>query len=187
MAEFPPLSPRLATGDRIDGRLTLPLLLTGSCHCRAVGFEVASHTPVPYMLCYCSICRKQQGGGGYAINLGARSETLKITGKRHLGLYRAKIGDDERPHCEVSTGERRFCRKCGSALWLYDPTWPELVHPFASAVDTDLPGAAQRVHIMLKYKASWVEPDIRQGDLTFDLYPRDSIADWHRKHGLWIE
>ena len=67
--------------------------------------------------------------------------TLKVTGKRHLGLYRAEIEDDEHPHCEVSTGERRFCRKCGSALWLYDPTWPELVHPFASAIDSELPKA----------------------------------------------
>ncbi|MFI0845492.1 GFA family protein [Mesorhizobium sp. IMUNJ 23232] len=165
----------------------MPLLLKGSCRCGAVGFEVESHTPVPYMLCYCSICRKQQGGGGYAINLGAVSETLKVTGKRNLGLYRAEIEDDERTRCEVSTGERQFCKKCGSALWLYDPTWPELVHPFASAVDTNLPKAPERVHIMLKYKASWVEPNIRNGDRSFDLYPEDSIADWHKKHGVWVE
>ena len=57
----------------------------GSCRCGAVRFAVESHTPVPYQLCYCSICRKQQGGGGFAINLGADSDTLKITGKRHLG------------------------------------------------------------------------------------------------------
>src|SRR6188474_2396129 len=94
----------------------MPILLKGSCRCQAVRFEVESHTPVPYQLCYCSICRKQQGGGGFAINLGADSATLKITGKRHLGLYRAEIEDDEHPHCETSTGERRFCRKCGSAL-----------------------------------------------------------------------
>lgn len=84
----------------------MPLLLKGSCRCRAVRFEVESHTPAPYQLCYCSICRKQQGGGGYVINLGAVSDALKITGKRHLGVYRAEIEDDEHPHCEVSTGER---------------------------------------------------------------------------------
>jgi hypothetical protein len=38
----------------------MPMLLKGSCHCGAVGFEVESHTPVPYMYCYCTICRKQQ-------------------------------------------------------------------------------------------------------------------------------
>lgn len=164
----------------------MPMLLKGSCRCGAVGFEVASHTPVPYQLCYCSICRKQQGGGGYAINLGADSSTLSIAGKRHLGLYRAMIEDDEHA-CEISPGERRFCRKCGSALWLYDPRWPELVHPFASAIDSELPAARQRVHVLLKYKASWVEPEIRPGDRVFTLYPEESIEDWHRSRGLWVD
>src|SRR6478735_3714911 len=82
-------------GNIATGREILPLLLKGSCRCGSVHFEVQSHTPVPFMLCYCSICRKQQGGGGYAINLGADSATLKITGKRNLGLYRAEIEDDE--------------------------------------------------------------------------------------------
>lgn len=165
----------------------MPMLLKGSCRCGAVRFEVQSHTPVPYQLCYCSICRKQQGGGGYAINLGADAATLKVVGESHLGLYRATVHDDERPQPEVSTAERRFCVKCGAATWLYDPTWPELVHPFASAIDTDLPAAPQRVHLMLKYKASWVAPDIRPGDTAFELYPPDSIADWHKRHGVWVD
>ena len=165
----------------------MPMLLEGSCHCRAVRFRVESHTPVPYQFCYCSICRKQQGGGGYAINLGAISATLEVEGKEALGVYRARIQDDERPQCEVSTGERNFCTHCGAALWLYDPTWPELVHPFASAIDTDLPVAAERTHLLLKYKASWVEPDIRPGDRHYDLYPEESIADWHRRTGNWVE
>lgn len=165
----------------------MPILLKGSCRCAKIRFEVQSHTPVPYQLCYCSICRKQQGGGGYAINLGALNETLTITGKRHLGVYRAEILDDERPQCEISTGERNFCKRCGSALWLFDPSWPELVHPFASAIDTDLPVARERVHLMLKYKASWVVPDVREGDRSFDLYPEESIADWHRRRGLWVD
>jgi hypothetical protein len=165
----------------------MPMKLEGACRCGAVRFTVDSHTPVPYQLCYCSICRKQQGGGGFAINLGADSSTLEITGKRSIGVYRAMIEDEERSVCEVSTGERSFCRKCGSALWLYDPTWPELVHPFASAIDTELPKPPQRTHLMLKYKASWVEPDIRKGDLVFDFYPEESLADWHRRTGMWVD
>ncbi len=165
----------------------MPLRLNGSCRCGAVRFSVDSHTPVPYQLCYCSICRKQQGGGGYAINLGAVARTLVVEGDEHLGLYRAEIRDEERPSCEVSSGERRFCNRCGSALWLYDPNWPELVHPFASAIDSALPRAPRRVHLMLKYKADWVEPDIRPDDEIFELYPDESIASWHRRHGLWID
>jgi hypothetical protein len=87
------------------------------------------------MYCYCSICRKTAGGGGYAINLGALSETLEVEGGEHLRVYNARLNDrgEEAP---ASEAERNFCGLCGSALWVYDPNWPELVHPFASAVDT---------------------------------------------------
>ncbi|MEO3387375.1 GFA family protein [Mesorhizobium sp. CAU 1741] len=165
----------------------MPMLLKGSCHCGSVRFEAMSHTPIPYQLCYCSICRKQQGGGGYAINLAAVTSTLEIEGEEHLGLYRATIEDQERPHCETSTGERRFCTKCGAGMWLYDPTWPDLIHPFASAIDTDLPVAPERVHLMLKYKAAWVEPNVGDNDATFELYPEESIDAWHKKRGLWVD
>lgn len=163
----------------------MPDLLAGSCRCGAVRFTVECHTPVPYQLCYCTICRKQQGGGGYAINLGADAHTLKVEGEEHLGLYRALI-DDENGTCTLSSGERRFCRLCGSALWLYDPSWPDLVHPFASAIDSDLPVPPSRVHLMLKYKAAWVEPDIGPQDSAFDLYPEKSIEQWHKDEGVWV-
>lgn len=64
---------------------------------------------------------------------------------------------------------------------------PELVHPFASAVDTELPEPPERTHLMLKYKSGWVEPDIHDGDEVFDLYPEESIADWNRRTGMWVE
>lgn len=165
----------------------MPMRLEGSCRCGAICFSVNSHTPVPYQRCYCSICRKQQGGGGYAINLGAIADSLDMTGEAHLGLFRAAIQDEERAQCEISSGERRFCTQCGSALWLYDPHWPALIHPFASAIDTDLPAPPSRVHLMLKYKANWVIPQIDPDDRKFDLYPEQSIEDWHKAHGLWID
>lgn len=63
--------------------------LEGSCHCRAMTFTVESHTPQPYMYCYCSSCRMTAGSGGLAINLGADYRTLKATGRRSIGIYRA--------------------------------------------------------------------------------------------------
>jgi len=161
-------------------------MLEGSCRCGAVRFTVESHTPVPYQRCYCSICRKQQGGGGYAINLGALAATLKVRGEEKLGCYRARIADDEHDGCELSTGERRFCTACGSALWLFDPSWPDLVHPFASAIDSDLPVPPASVHLMLKYRASWAVPEPGPEDETFDLYPEKSIEEWHKARGAWV-
>jgi hypothetical protein len=157
--------------------------LEGSCRCGAVRFACDSHTPVPYQLCYCSICRKTAGGGGYAINLGALSKGMRVTGRDALGVYRAEIADEDGA-CRTSTGERNFCTQCGTALWLYDPTWPDLVHPFASAVDSELPVPPVRVHIMLGSKAGWVEPVIGPDDEQFDAYPERSLDDWHRAHGV---
>ena len=56
-----------------------------------------------------------------------------------------------------------------------------------SAIDTDLPKPPQRTHLMLKYKANWVLPDIAKGDLSFDIYPQESIVDWHKRTGMWVE
>ena len=62
----------------------------------------------------------------------------------------------EGEHTRQSTGQRHFCGKCGTALWLWDPTWPELVHPHAGAIDTPLPTPPANVHILLDSKAAWV-------------------------------
>jgi hypothetical protein len=164
----------------------MPIKLAGSCRCGEVTFSLDSHTPYPYQLCYCSICRKTAGGGGFAINIMGTADSLALRGKRALRIYRAAIRDDE-GGCETSSGQRHFCRHCASALWLFDPRWPRLVHPFASALDSDLPAPPARVHLMLRFKASWVAPDIRPGDQCFDDYPAQSIEDWHRQRGLWID
>lgn len=153
--------------------------LRGSCHCQAVRFTVQAASPYPFMRCYCSICRKTAGGGGYAINLGAAHKTLEVEGADKLSVYRAWM-EDGKP----SSGERNFCSRCGSALWLYDPSWPDLIHPHASAIDTALPAPPDSVHMMLGSKASWVEPDIREDDANFPGYPAESLADWHARHGL---
>ncbi len=80
---------------------------------------------------------------------------------------------------------RHFCKHCGSALWVFDPRWPDLVHPFASAIDTPLPAPPERVHIMLGSKAGWVEvPPPGPQDPHFEDYPEESLADWHARHGL---
>jgi hypothetical protein len=164
----------------------MPMTLKGSCRCGGVGFKVESSGPAPYQLCYCSICRKTAGGGGYAINLGADFRTLKVTGDVKRAVYRPEIADDA-GHCEISTGERNFCPRCATALWLYDPSWPDLIHPFASAVDTELPVPPARTHLMLRFKPGWVEPRFGPNDKRFDLYPDESIEDWHRRHGLWLD
>ncbi|MDX7952531.1 GFA family protein [Lichenihabitans sp. Uapishka_5] len=162
----------------------MPLRLAGSCRCQAVRFTVESHTPVPYQLCYCSICRKTAGGGGYAINIMGTKSSLDVAGAEAIRTYQATI--DDGTQCRTSDGQRHFCDRCATALWLWDPNWPELVHPFASAIDTALPVARERTHLMLRFKPDWVEPRIEPGDKVFDLYPDESIENWHRSRNLWV-
>ncbi|MFZ2101591.1 MAG: GFA family protein [Oricola sp.] len=152
--------------------------LEGSCHCGAVRFCCESPHPVPYQRCYCTICRKTAGGGGYAINIMGWSQSLEIEGEENIAVFRARLEDGS-----LSGGERRFCKHCGSALWVYDASWPELIHPFASIIDTDLPVPPESTHLMLAFKANWVEPQIGSKDKTFDHYPEESIAEWHRRTG----
>jgi hypothetical protein len=156
------------------------MLLDASCHCGAVRFSVESDTPYPYMRCYCSICRKTAGGGGYAINIMGRAETLKIDGEEDISIYRVRDDDGAEGDCR-----RHFCRRCGSALWVSDPHWPDLMHPFASAVDTPLPTPPERANIMLDFAASWADVPTGDSEIPFAEYPAESIEAWHRARGIF--
>ena len=71
-------------------------------------------------------------------------------------IYKAVMDRDTKRE-SIAHSERSFCSKCSSMLWLYDERWyaniqlaitwgiyadvlwrPELVHPFASAIDSEL-------------------------------------------------
>ena len=153
--------------------------LEGSCHCGAVQFSLDAPHPAPFNLCYCGICRKTAGSGGFAINIGGRYQTLRIDGASHIRVYRARLEDGS-----VSPAGRSFCSQCGTSLWLWDPRWPELVHPHASAIDTALPAPPERTHLMLSSKREWVVDCLADGDKSFDQYPDESLAAWHERVGL---
>lgn len=155
--------------------------LDGSCACGRVKFSLESAHPYPFNLCYCSICRKTAGAGGFAINLGGDAASLTVNGREHTAVFRAPIRDPETGQRVPSPAERHFCRECGSALWVWDPRWPELLHPFASAIDTELPVPPERTHLMVGSKAGWVELVTGATDQVFDEYPVESIAAWHQR------
>lgn len=158
--------------------------LSGSCHCQRVRFRCVSIHPYPFNLCYCSICRKTAGGGGYAINLSGDARTLAVEGAEHKRIYHARLVDPDTGAVRNSRSERHFCGHCGSALWVFDPEWPGLLHPFASAIDSELPVPPERTHLMLNSRASWVPINAGPLDKQFPGYPNESIAAWHQRLGL---
>lgn len=160
------------------------MMLAGSCACGAVHFRVRSREPYPFNLCYCTMCRKQAGSGGYSINLKGDTASLEVDGQAHLRSFSAMIQNPEDAQPGRSPAERKFCGLCGSALWVWDPRWPEMVHPFAGAIDTPLPTPPERTHLMLEFKPDWVPLNAGPEDRQFQRYPEESIEDWHRRLGL---
>jgi hypothetical protein len=159
------------------------MLLEGSCHCEAVTFKLESHTPYPFMRCYCSICRKTAGGGGYAINIMGGAKSFELAGKEHVTRFHARVTDKDGKK-KASSAWRHFCAKCGSALWVSDAEWPDWIYPFASAIDTPLPKPPEEVEMMLNYAAPWAHVPSGRTHAHFDEYPQESIADWHKSRGL---
>ncbi|KAI8844968.1 glutathione-dependent formaldehyde-activating GFA [Chytridium lagenaria] len=180
-------------------------LLKGSCLCKRVTFACASYTPSPYMRCYCSLCRKTAGAGGYAINIMGQRKTLKVEGTEHLTLYQHQSDTKSEP----SKNKRYFCKHCSSPMWCMDDDYPDWFWPFASAVDTPLTKPKTIVHIFVGSMASWVDgPSLYEGEgdakkkiengssfvdkegvrhMVFEGYPELSIKDFHLKHGLYAE
>jgi hypothetical protein len=158
--------------------------LEGSCQCGKVRFTVESDTPYPYMYCFCSICRKL-GGAGFGCNIMGRRDSLRVTGRRHLREYHARIRAPGK-RTRLSQGERWFCGECGAHLWVADERWPDSVWPNAAAIDTPLPRPPQNVFIMTRYRAAWSPLERLGAGPRFPEYPgRDlSIEGWHRQHGL---
>jgi hypothetical protein len=161
--------------------------LEGSCSCGAVKFSIASHTPYPFMRCYCSICRKTGGGGGYGINIMGEAATLRVRGSKAVAVYRARLREKPGTRPKLSPARRHFCAKCGSALWVFDPRWPEWVYPAASAIDTPLPKPPEEIEIMLDFAAPWAEIPTGKEHTHFRGYPEEGIADWHAKRGLAVK
>ncbi|KAK2755894.1 hypothetical protein FQN54_005690 [Arachnomyces sp. PD_36] len=164
----------------------MPMKLNGSCQCGGVEFSLDSQTPVPYQLCACSICRKVGGYSG-SVNLGGIADSLNVSkGKELIKKYTA-IKDRGTPHEELCSSERNFCSNCSTMLWLWDRHWPELIHPFASAIDTELPSPDEMVCVKGDSKPKWVrwpegEKKVHQG-----FGSDGSIEEWHKRKGVWVE
>jgi len=156
--------------------------LEGSCQCEKVRFRVQSETPVPFMFCFCSICRKT-AGGPFGCNVMGQRATLKVTGARHLRRYHARIRRPGKP-TEISEGERWFCSFCGTHLYVADDRWPDGVWPNAAAIDTPLPSAPEHVYMMVRWKPKWVPLDGLGPGPRYREYPKLSIAAWHERQGL---
>lgn len=88
-------------------------IVTGSCFCGAVKFEIE----LPTLFCghcHCSICRRPHGAS-FVTWTGVPPERFKLTaGEQDI----ARFGSSEK-------GTRSFCRNCGSQIFCQ--TEPEVI------------------------------------------------------------
>ncbi|WWD03581.1 hypothetical protein V865_001635 [Kwoniella europaea PYCC6329] len=170
----------------------MPVLLEASCHCKAVKYTLESNTPVPYMLCQCSICRKVGGYMG-SVNIMGNTKTLKlIRGEDKIKKYNAvkSYDKDDKPK-ERYGSERAFCSECSSMLWCFDEQWADWIYPFASCIDKPDPlppipeGGTMRA---IKRDSCPSHVPIPEGAKAYDDYgPGKGIEDWHKSTGAWVD
>ena len=154
--------------------------LEGSCHCGAVRFTVEAPHPYPFNLCYCSICRKTAGGGGFAINLGALSRYAGGDRRRAHPELQTPAWTTARPARASASSAAPAARRSGSGTRAGPSSCTRTPRRSTRA----LPVPPERTHLLLADRAPWVEPCVGPHDKTFDGYPDEGIAEWHERLGL---
>ncbi|KAK1922019.1 Mss4-like protein [Papiliotrema laurentii] len=170
----------------------MPVLLEGSCHCRAVKYTVESNTPVPFCLCQCSICRKVGGYMG-SVNIMGNYNTFKILrGEDKIKVYQGALEFDanDKP-TKPGNSKRSFCSNCSSMLWNYHDEWPEWIYPFASTIDkpNPLPPIPEGYKLIAIKRDSCPDhvplPEGVKGEKGYGSM--ESIEAWHKKTGAWVD
>jgi hypothetical protein len=82
-------------------------MLSGSCLCGGVRFEIAGALEFPAEACHCGQCRKHSGNYLAAVNV--RRTALTVHGEDKVAWYRSS-----------EKVRRGFCSVCGSTLF-WDP------------------------------------------------------------------
>ena len=138
-AEYPPEFG--ASGVARAPRVTKPGVVTGSCLCGAVTYEVSGQ-PKRMLNCHCWRCRRSRSAA-HATNLAHDVAEFAFTsGAENVRPYKVP---------EAQRFTIAFCKQCGSAT----PCAPSSIAIVpAGTLDND-PGARASDHIFVGSKASW--------------------------------
>jgi hypothetical protein len=119
-------------------------MLTGSCLCGSVAYEV--NGPIgPIALCHCQTCRKTHGSAFSAAAPVAASTFRFTRGEELLNQY------------ESSPGKfRKFCSRCGSHIVAARPAQGYVLLRLG-CLDTEIE-ERPRAHIWRSDAANWYDP-----------------------------
>jgi hypothetical protein len=126
-------------------------LLTGSCLCGSVAYEVDA--PLGAIVhCHCRTCRKAHGAAFSSISAVPREKFRWTKGEEFLVGF------------ESSPGKfRRFCSKCGSHIFAERIGQPSVMLRLG-CLDTPVT-SRPKAHIWRTDGASWYDPDERVPEL----------------------
>lgn len=120
-------------------------MLTGSCACGRVTYEIHGPLIGPVTYCHCWRCRKHSGSS-FGTTAGILSSDLKFV-----------TGEDLMQGWESSPGVHRyFARCCGSPIYKRDGAAPEELGFRLGTLDTD-PHLKAEMHYRIGSIAPWVE------------------------------
>ncbi len=117
-------------------------MLTGSCLCGKVRYEVRGQPQVMYY-CHCRMCRKATGTS-FATNMLVRAQDFAIiSGQEALKPYRSSADEF-----------RHFCSECGSPVYSEAEHRRGILSIRCGLLDGD-PNICPSYHLYADYKAPW--------------------------------
>jgi hypothetical protein len=121
-------------------------MLSGSCLCGAVAYEVAA--PLERIVhCHCQTCRKTHGAAFSSVTAVPREKFRWTRGEDVLSAYQSSPGKF-----------RRFCSRCGSHIMAERVAQPVVLLRLG-CLDTTL-GERPQMHIWRSDAASWYDPTV---------------------------
>jgi hypothetical protein len=120
------------------------VMLTGSCLCGSVAYEVDAPAG-PIVHCHCSTCRKTRGAAFSTVMPVPRESFRWLRGEELLSSF------------ESSPGKlRRFCTRCGSHIVADRPNQPNVLLRLG-CLDTPITDRP-KLHMWRSEAASWYDP-----------------------------
>ncbi len=120
------------------------MMLTGSCHCKTVRFEISGDMEGIFH-CHCQTCQKLNG------------TSYGSTGFISSDLFEIVDGGNSLKAYESSPGKNRyFCSKCGAPIYAQSQAAPERIGVRVGLLDDD-PGVRSKAHIWLSHEKPWFE------------------------------
>lgn len=120
-------------------------MLTGSCGCGRVRYQITGALIGPITQCHCWRCRKQSGASFGTTAGVARGDFAVVAGADLLRAWQSSPGV-----------ERFFASCCGSPIFKRDAADPEEFGFRLGTLDTD-PGVTVEMHFRAGSKVPWVE------------------------------